>query len=74
MKQKHNKVGHVKSNATSSTDTYKLPVPDVLTGKNELPKQAFWLNGAYIFEVIDDYINNRQTNVDEIFEKEKLSK
>ncbi len=69
MKQKHNKVAHVKSNATSSSDTYKLPVPDVLTGKKELPKQAFWLNGAYIFEIIDEYINNRQANVDEIFSK-----
>ncbi len=74
MKQKHNKVGHVKSNATSSSDTYELPVPDVLTGKKELPKQAFWLNGTYIFEIIDDYINNRQASADEIFEKEKLSK
>ncbi len=74
MKQKDNKIGHVKSNATSSSDTNRLLVPDVLTGKIELPKQAFWLNGAYIHEVIDDFINNRQSSVDEVFEKVKLSK
>ncbi len=74
MKQKDNKVGHVKSNATSSSDTYTLPVPDVLTKKTELPKQAFWLNGTYIYEIIDDLINNRQNSVDEIVDNIKLSK
>ncbi len=74
MKQKDNKVGHVKSNATSSMDTYQLPVNDVLTGKSELPKQAFWLNGTYVFELIDSYIKDKQKNADEVIKIAKAIK
>jgi hypothetical protein len=51
-KQSENRVCHVRPHARNSTDTYKLPVPDKVTGQWEYTKHCFWLNAGYIKSTI----------------------
>jgi len=45
---KDNSVAHVRPHATSSKDTYPLPVQDRHTGQYEYTKHSFWLNKEFI--------------------------
>ncbi len=47
-----NGVCHVRPHGRVASDTFKLPVPDKLTGMVEYTKQCFWFNKLYIKEVL----------------------
>ena len=51
-KKTENKVSHVRPHAQNRDDTYKLPVPDKLTGLTEYTKHCFWFNASYIRDEI----------------------
>lgn len=51
-----NPVCHVRPHARDSKDTFKLPVPDKLTGLTEYTKQCFWLNNTYLKEILKDFM------------------
>ena len=46
--KKYNGICHVRPHAKNASDTYDLPVSDILTGANKHTKQCFWLNNTYI--------------------------
>ena len=50
-KSSQNRVCNVRPHATITTDTYKLPFPDKLTGLEEYTKHSFWLNKKYIKQI-----------------------
>jgi DNA mismatch repair protein MutH len=49
-----NGVCHVRPHAADSSDSLELPVPDVLTGLTDYPKQCFWLNNTYILKIVGE--------------------
>lgn len=51
-----NSVCHVRPHARDSKDTFKLPVPDKLTGLTEYTKHCFWLNNTYLKEILKEFI------------------
>ncbi|MBU2922502.1 DNA mismatch repair protein [Winogradskyella psychrotolerans] len=51
-KKTENHVSHVRPHAQTRNDTYKLPVPDKLTGLTEYTKHCFWFNASYVRDEI----------------------
>ena len=51
-----NRVCHVRPHGRDAQDTYKLPIPDKLTGADEYTKHCFWINSSYIEEVLKEFI------------------
>lgn len=51
-KKSENRISHVRPHARNAMDTYKLPVPDKLTGISEYTKHCFWLNASYVKDEI----------------------
>lgn len=49
-----NKIAHVRPHATTTKDTYPLPVVDKVTHASEYTKHSFWLNNRYILEIYRD--------------------
>ena len=49
-----NGVCHVRPHGRNSKDTFALPVPDKLTGRQEYTKQCFWFNKMFVKKIIDD--------------------
>jgi DNA mismatch repair protein MutH len=43
---------HIRPHARNANDTYRLPVPDLLTGKTSFTKQSFWINASFLNENI----------------------
>lgn len=50
------RVCHVRPHARNSKDTFKLPVPDELTGLTEYTKHCFWINNTYLREILSDML------------------
>lgn len=46
-----NRIAHARPHATTTDDTYPLPVMDKVTKAHEYTKYAFWLNNSYILEI-----------------------
>ncbi|WP_434037056.1 Sau3AI family type II restriction endonuclease [Formosa sp. 4Alg 33] len=51
-KKTENHISHVRPHAQNRDDTYKLPVPDKLTGLTEYTKHCFWFNARYVRDEI----------------------
>lgn len=47
-------VCHVRPHGRNALDFSKLPIKDIKTGLEYLPKQSFWLNHSYLNQIIDD--------------------
>jgi DNA mismatch repair protein MutH len=50
--KKFNKISHVRPHASTSSDTYPLPVIDKLTQEMKYTKHCFWLNASYVRDEI----------------------
>lgn len=46
------RVSHIRPHAANKEDTSPLPVADRLTGRNSATKQSFWLDKAYLEEIV----------------------
>ena len=55
-RKEENPVCHVRPHALNSSDTYPLPVKDVLTGSDKYTKHCFWLNNQYIEKILSEFI------------------
>lgn len=53
-KSTENRVMHVRPHGRDSSDTFKLPIIDKLTGEKEYTKQCFWLNSSFIKKIINE--------------------
>jgi hypothetical protein len=51
-----NEVCHVRPHGKNAADTYKLPVPDKLTGATSYTKHCFWINNLYIKKIFKEFI------------------
>jgi len=52
-------VCHVRPKGKNASDTYPLPIPDSLTGKDYYSKQCFWLNQSFIKQIVNKLFNNQ---------------
>jgi DNA mismatch repair protein MutH len=50
--KKFSTISHVRPHATTSADTYPLPVTDIVTQQKEYTKHCFWLNSSYVRDEI----------------------
>ena len=51
-----NEVCHVRPHGKNAADTYKLPVPDKLTGATSYTKHCFWINNSYIRKIFEEFL------------------
>lgn len=50
--KKGNRIAHIRPHATTTSDTYPLPVADKFTGLKEYTRHSFWLNDTYVRDEI----------------------
>lgn len=51
-KKSSNSITHVRPHATTSMETFPLPVMDKVTGQSKYTKHSFWLNDTYVRDEI----------------------
>ena len=52
--KKDNSISHIRPHANDASDSYPLPVKDVLTGVQNYTKHSFWINNSYVKDVYLD--------------------
>jgi DNA mismatch repair protein MutH len=57
---KENDVCHVRPHARDAQDTFRLPVPDKLTGLTSYTKHCFWLNSKYLEMILSEYFDMKE--------------
>jgi len=50
--KRSNRIAHIRPHATTTSNTYPLPVADKFTGLKEYTKHSFWLNNTYVRDEI----------------------